>query len=97
MSSIRLTREIEALAVGSLPFIVWLVLWIASRHWAIRQHQTVALIRTARLLALVLAVVFWLTHESYQSFPTLYGAGCVMFSAGLTFPERWVQGGIAPS
>ncbi len=96
MSSIQLTRLIDGLAVLSLPFVLWFVLWIANHRWAVRVRRTLSLMRAARWVTMALAVVFLLLHESYDNFPTLYWAGCLTFSAGLTFPEKWVKRGIAP-
>ena len=96
MTPIQLNRVIEALAVLSLPFAVWFVLWLASQRWAVRQRRTLAFMVAARWIAIALAVVFLLIHETYGNFPSLYWAGCLAFSASLTWPERWVRRGIAP-
>lgn len=96
MTSIHIKRLIEVLAVLSSPLVVWFVLYLVDHHWPARLRRTFAFMREARWVGMALAVIFWLVHETRESFPSILCAGCMTFSVGLTFTERWVKAGIAP-
>jgi uncharacterized protein involved in cysteine biosynthesis len=89
-------RAIPFLLVVSAPFVVWLLLYLASHWWSADLRPASSWLRVLRWLTWIAGLALMLVSLAPNHLLFSYGAAISSFSMGLSFPEDWVKRRLAP-
>jgi hypothetical protein len=86
-----LFATIIGVALIAAPMILWLTLYLFSRNSSADLRGVLRWMRTLRLMGGICALLFIVIALFRNIFIPFIGIALVLFSSGLTLPERWLK------